>query len=165
MPSIRFLNEIGSNPSEFAEQIAVQIIDMRANEDSDLSSVAPDAAVSNHRNDHPRIRIALAGDVVVKVKATPSSSAVWVAPVPVRPVAIRRSIDLRATWIVRATCRSGRRARSLLALHLALQYGRPHPSSQRSGLVRREGSGATMPLAPAGEDSAAKDKGRKLARV
>src|SRR4029077_2658694 len=42
---------------EFAEQIAVQVIHVRANEDSDPSPVAPDAAVSNHRNDLRSIRI------------------------------------------------------------------------------------------------------------
>jgi hypothetical protein len=42
---------------EFAEQIAVQIIHVRANEDSDPGPVAPDATVSNHRDDLRRIRI------------------------------------------------------------------------------------------------------------
>ena len=42
---------------EFAEQIAVQIIHLRANEDSDLSPVAPDPAVSNDGEDLPRVRI------------------------------------------------------------------------------------------------------------
>jgi hypothetical protein len=42
---------------ELAEQIAVHIIHLRANEDSDPSPVAPDAAVSNHRNDLRRNRI------------------------------------------------------------------------------------------------------------
>jgi hypothetical protein len=42
---------------QFAEQIAVQIIHMRANEDSDPHPVAPNPAVSNHRNDLRRIRI------------------------------------------------------------------------------------------------------------
>jgi hypothetical protein len=42
---------------EFAEQIAVQIIHLRAHEDSDPSPVAPDRAVSNHRNDLRRVSI------------------------------------------------------------------------------------------------------------
>ena len=42
---------------QFAEQIAVQIIHLRANEDSDPHPVAPNPAVSNHRNDLRRIRI------------------------------------------------------------------------------------------------------------
>jgi hypothetical protein len=42
---------------EFAEQIAVQIIHVRANEHSNPSPVAPDAAVSNLRNDLRRVRI------------------------------------------------------------------------------------------------------------
>ncbi len=42
---------------QFAEQIAVQIIHLRANEDSDPHPIAPDPAVSNHRNDLRRIRI------------------------------------------------------------------------------------------------------------
>jgi hypothetical protein len=44
---------------EFAEQIAVQIIHLRANEDSDPGPVAPDAAISNHRNDLRRGRIGI----------------------------------------------------------------------------------------------------------
>jgi hypothetical protein len=42
-----------STRGEFAEQIAVQIIHLRANEDSDLSPVAPDPAVSNDGEDLP----------------------------------------------------------------------------------------------------------------
>ena len=42
---------------EFAEQIAVQIIHLRANEDSDLNPVAPDPTVSNDGHDLPRVRI------------------------------------------------------------------------------------------------------------
>jgi hypothetical protein len=42
---------------EFAEQIAVEIIHLRANEDSDLSPVAPDPAVSNDGYDLRRFRI------------------------------------------------------------------------------------------------------------
>jgi hypothetical protein len=42
---------------EFAEQIAVQIKHVRANEDSDLSPVAPDPAVSNDGYDLRRFRI------------------------------------------------------------------------------------------------------------
>jgi hypothetical protein len=42
---------------EFAEQIAVQIIHLLANEDSDPSPVAPDPAVSNDGEDLPRVRI------------------------------------------------------------------------------------------------------------
>jgi hypothetical protein len=46
-----------STRGEFAEQIAVQIIHLRANVDSDLSLVAPDPAVSNDGEDLPRVRI------------------------------------------------------------------------------------------------------------
>ena len=42
---------------EFAEQIAVQIIHVRANEDSDPSPIAPDLAVSNDGENLPRARI------------------------------------------------------------------------------------------------------------
>jgi hypothetical protein len=46
-----------SSRGEFAEQIAVQIIHVRANEDSDPSPVAPDPAVSNDGDDLRRVRI------------------------------------------------------------------------------------------------------------
>ena len=42
---------------ELAEQIAVQIIHLRANEDSDLGPVAPDRAISNDGEDLRRVRI------------------------------------------------------------------------------------------------------------
>jgi hypothetical protein len=42
---------------EFAEQIAVQIIHVRANEDSDPSPVAPDPAISNDGEDLRSLRI------------------------------------------------------------------------------------------------------------
>jgi hypothetical protein len=51
------LNEIGNVPGEFAEQIAVQIIHLRANQDSDPHPVAPDPTVSNDGHDLPRVRI------------------------------------------------------------------------------------------------------------
>jgi hypothetical protein len=40
-----------------AEQIAVQIIHLHANDNSDVSPVAPDAAVSNNGEDFPCVRI------------------------------------------------------------------------------------------------------------
>jgi hypothetical protein len=43
---------------EFAEQITVQIVHVRANEDSDPRSVAEDPAISNDGEDLPRVRIA-----------------------------------------------------------------------------------------------------------
>jgi hypothetical protein len=49
---------------EFAEQIAVQIIHLRAYEDSDLGPVTPDPAVSNDCYDLRRFRIK--NDVVGK---------------------------------------------------------------------------------------------------
>jgi hypothetical protein len=55
-----FLERNRQRPSisgELAEQIAVQIIHLRANEDSDLSSVAPDPAVSNDGYDLRRVRV------------------------------------------------------------------------------------------------------------
>jgi hypothetical protein len=44
---------------EFAEQITItiQIVHVRANEDSDPRSVAPRAAISNDGEDLPRVRI------------------------------------------------------------------------------------------------------------
>src|ERR1700722_9208000 len=42
---------------EFAEQVAVQIIHVRVNEDSDPSPIAPDLAVSNDGDNLPRARI------------------------------------------------------------------------------------------------------------
>jgi hypothetical protein len=41
---------------EFAEQIAVQIIHVRANEDSDSRPGTPDPTVSNDSEDLPRVR-------------------------------------------------------------------------------------------------------------
>ena len=55
----RFLYESATihRPRLVCRAIAVQIINMRSNENSDLSSVAPDATVANARKDLRRIRI------------------------------------------------------------------------------------------------------------